>query len=58
MSIVGVKARISELRNVMEAEAIDTRAGGYCLTEVGMAECRQAFLAMADDMLASARAAA
>jgi hypothetical protein len=37
---------ISSLRSVMEAEAIDRSDDGYSLTEVGFAECRQAFREM------------
>ena len=38
-----VMVRINRLRQALETEAIDTvRGQGYRLTEVGLAECRQA----------------
>jgi DNA-binding response OmpR family regulator len=48
-----VMVRINRLRQAMEAEAIDTvRGDGYRLTEVGLAECRQAIAEFAQSLAA------
>jgi hypothetical protein len=50
---------ICGLRGVMEAESIDYLPGaGYCLTEVGERECREAMTAMAATLTASLAEAA
>ena len=39
---VSVRVRVSELRSILEAEAIDTVGGGYALTPIGLLETRRA----------------
>lgn len=50
--INSVKARISRLRKAMETEAIDRDEDGYWLTEIGIAEARDAMMAMARSLAA------
>jgi len=56
--LVGVKpatvmTRMVNLRASLECEAIDhVRLAGYRLTEGGLAECRAALLAMAEELMA------
>lgn len=43
--------RISVLRRAMDTEAVDSDAGTYSLTEIGLAECQTALKVMADIMV-------
>jgi hypothetical protein len=43
--------RVSRLRQALECEAVDSVPGrGYCLTEVGVAECQRALAAFAESL--------
>jgi hypothetical protein len=49
-----VKQRISEIRQAMEAEAIDTMNGAYGLTETGRAECLAALWLVGEELRSAA----
>ena len=52
LSTNAVEVRICALRKAMESEAVDTLpSGGYCLTDVGLAECDQALDQTARELL-------
>jgi len=50
-----VSVHMVQIRRALEAEAVDHVPGaGYCLTDEGLAECRAAVRAMADELDAAA----
>lgn len=51
-SHAATKVHLSRLRDIMVTEAIDYTKAGYRLTEVGMAEVREAMNAMRDELAA------
>lgn len=52
LSTNAVEVRICALRRAMEGEAVDTLpGGGYCLTDIGLAECDKALDQTARELL-------